>query len=907
LLQHRKEGAALLKRTAIVVGLSLVGALAPPPPAPAQSTVDPEATTAVLVTEAVDDADYVGAYSSLALDKAGNPVISYFDATNSTLKLAHCNDPACTDGGESIVTVDTTEGVGEYTSLSLDASGNPVIAYHDFYGGNLKVAHCDDPNCSGGGESIETLDMEGVTGLHASLQLDASGNPVVAYYNTTADDLKVAHCNDPNCTGGDESIETVDDHDNVGRYASLALDESGHPVVAFREEPDDNLVLIHCNDPDCAGGDESREIVDHDGEVGGHASLDLDASGNPVIAYYDQSNANLKLAHCNDPNCAGGDESIETVDDDGGVGVNTSLRVDPDGNPVMSYQQWTDLDLKLMRCNDPNCAGDDESIITVDAEGTIGQYGTSLAIDAAGGVAISYLDWTNGDLKLAREGGLAVIPDTDPLVVFVQGIRSEWSCESPGDNVLDLFDWILTWKPDADFAIWSYRGVYEGCGVDAPRSGEPWPTQWPDYEKSDTCFSIDAGGYSSAFRTWFETISEGRDEVHVLSHSMGGVVVTNALAEWGEDVPSALRSIITLDSPLQGRPAADLIGVIPGDCVITDPALDDLNPGSDTIAAVNSLDEDLLLLVTAVGNNQDIVVPPTISHLPGAWLNFRIDVGCLFDLLDHECVLTDDRTRNEAIWESITRQRNGTSRPDPRLERCFGEWANWVGSPAADVLGQSLVNAETRDVVVGGDGDDAILTGGGNDMVCAGGGDDAVHGGDGNDAIDGGPDDDVLQGDDGDDTMFGRAGEDVLRGNAGIDTLRGDGGDDTVLGGDGDDVLFGGGGNDTVKGQGGSDTVRGQSGHDRLLGGGGSDRVLGGGGDDTVKGQGGDDLLEGQSGDDVHRGGGGNDIIRGGPDHDRMFGQRGDDVLIGDGGSDLANGGIGLDRCDSEQRFFCEL
>jgi len=138
---------------------------------------------------------------------------------------------------------------------------------------------------------------------------------------------------------------------NVGKYSSLQLDSSGYPVIAYYDDTNDNLKLVHCNDANCAGGDESIVIVDSTGNVGSHASLQLDSSGYPVIAYYDDTNGDLKLAHCNDVNCAGGDESISTIDSGNGnsVGSRTSLQLDPSGYEVISYIENTKKDAKVAR------------------------------------------------------------------------------------------------------------------------------------------------------------------------------------------------------------------------------------------------------------------------------------------------------------------------------------------------------------------------------------------------------------------------------------------------------------------------------------------------------------------------------------------------------------------------------
>jgi hypothetical protein len=121
-----------------------------------------------------DSVDHAGEFSSLVLDQAGNPVVSYCDYTidgGVTLKILHCGDPNCSSGGNHpIVSVDTSGQVGEFTSLVLDKAGNPVVSYLDSANYDLKILNCGDPNCANpAGNSITSVDTADRVGFHTSL------------------------------------------------------------------------------------------------------------------------------------------------------------------------------------------------------------------------------------------------------------------------------------------------------------------------------------------------------------------------------------------------------------------------------------------------------------------------------------------------------------------------------------------------------------------------------------------------------------------------------------------------------------------------------------------------------------------------------------------------------------------
>jgi len=156
------------------------------------------ATTATL--DSLGNVNLANCAASIAIGTDGLAVISYYDATNQDLKVAHCDNAACSSA--ALATVDDSAGdMGRYNAITIGADGLPVVSYYDATNQDLKVAHCGDRACQSA--VLTTVDSEGATGSSTSITIGTDGLPVISYVlndSYDGDRLKVAHCSNAFCT-----------------------------------------------------------------------------------------------------------------------------------------------------------------------------------------------------------------------------------------------------------------------------------------------------------------------------------------------------------------------------------------------------------------------------------------------------------------------------------------------------------------------------------------------------------------------------------------------------------------------------------------------------------------------------------------------------------------------------------
>ncbi len=233
------------------------------------------------------------------------------------------------------------DATGYYVSIDVDTSNMPSIAYFDDDQGEPFLLDCSALTGVCSYDNVDTY-YSGDTGYYTTLAVDSANDNHVAFYDPNSwsgtwfsEEIQYSRYDSQmNSYEFSEEVVTIEPYTMV-----LDVKSDNTPCVAYYE-PIGGDLLYTCR----TGGVWTTPVtVDSTGEVGISPAMAFNSSDQAVIAYYDLSNGNLKVAVESN-----GTWNVSTVDSVGNVGQNPSITIDSWDTVYVTYYDATNQTLKLV-------------------------------------------------------------------------------------------------------------------------------------------------------------------------------------------------------------------------------------------------------------------------------------------------------------------------------------------------------------------------------------------------------------------------------------------------------------------------------------------------------------------------------------------------------------------------------
>lgn len=323
--------------------------------------------------------DDVGLWTSVAVDSSDNPHVAYYDVTNKALKFASFDGE---NWAVSVVEKKDSSDIGRYAKALFMPNGNPAIAYlamepgaDGFVTSKVRVAIAKSPSPSGPSDwSFEDAAVSTKTPCRASF----------CKRNQEACDAKTGRC-----------LETAKCESKCS---------SGKACV---KSPDND-------ESTCRDAFDNNKLDAYPEAHGLYVSAALTPKGEIGIVYYDRLRGNLMQAQkvsgawkatILDGQTGTAPDEVDTGD----VGIGASLFIDSKGDWHISYVDGNSEGLKYLRVEGGATIGKpevvDDGLGVGDSRFSDGQHivgdDSNIVVTASGQIQISYQDATSGTLRWA--------------------------------------------------------------------------------------------------------------------------------------------------------------------------------------------------------------------------------------------------------------------------------------------------------------------------------------------------------------------------------------------------------------------------------------------------------------------------------------------------------------------------
>lgn len=258
-------------------------------------------------------------------------------------------------------------------SMILDSAGE----LHMVYGWGRLYYRLE----SSTGVTTEIVDDTPGTGGSAVIAIDDSGNPMIAYRDLGNNQLKFAWKE-----SGTWQYTQLDAGDEIGTYMSMKVDSTGQPHIVYNDMFHNDLIYTYRN----TSGVWRKEIID-DTLPGDYCTVAL-YDDNPRVAYYNSDDRNLMIASRT------GYDTWEKymLNTSGSDGRYCSLTVGTADNIMAVFYNATDKIINMVRCD----GGTFSAVYEIDSAEPNAPLDVTHSYD--GQLKVAYIDSTTKACRVAH-------------------------------------------------------------------------------------------------------------------------------------------------------------------------------------------------------------------------------------------------------------------------------------------------------------------------------------------------------------------------------------------------------------------------------------------------------------------------------------------------------------------------
>ncbi len=288
----------------------------------------------------VDADDAPGRFNCLS-EINGRPAISYYADDTGRLRYCRALDA---DGAAWGAPQDLTSSgdQGRYTCLRT-VNGNPAISFQDADNEFLGYVRALDADGTSWGTPQYPANI-GQAGYYSSMQV-MDGKPGICYYDLNGNDLRIVVGQDADGDNWSSLINVVAGAGDTGAYCSMAIVNGFYPAIAYRDGSVNSVCYVRSNSFDGTSWGLPQTLDTSGADTGYFASLAV-VQGYPSIAYYDDTNDQLRYIQSTDLDGNGWPAGFSIVDQNG-TGRFCSLK-EIYGGPAISYYSDLLTDLKYV-------------------------------------------------------------------------------------------------------------------------------------------------------------------------------------------------------------------------------------------------------------------------------------------------------------------------------------------------------------------------------------------------------------------------------------------------------------------------------------------------------------------------------------------------------------------------------